>query len=281
MTIAVTGATGALGNLVVESLLKTEAPGDVVAIVRDADKASDLAARGVEVRVADYTDRDALGKALVGVDKLLLISSNEVGQRFAQHRNVIDSAVTVGLPFLAYTSLTNATESSNPLAPEHKQTEEYLAASGLAHAVLRNNWYHENYQAQLASVAESGLLVAAAGEGKVAAASRKDYAQGAAKVLTTDGHHGKVYEFTGDTAFSYADLADALGQVTGREVVYQPATAADVVARMVQAGLDEGTAGFVAALDTSIAEGTLDVVDPILGKLIGRPTTSVVDALKA
>lgn len=280
MTIAVTGATGALGRLVVDSLLTTEAPRDVVAIVRDADKSADLAAKGVEVRVADYADAVALGQALVGIDKVLLISSNEVGQRFAQHRNVIDAATSAGVPYLAYTSLTEATESSSPLAPEHQQTEEYLAASGLAYTVLRNNWYHENYLAQLPAIAEAGVLAAAAGEGKVAAASRKDFADGAAKVLTTDGHEGKVYEFTGDTALSYADIADAFGQVTGRDVVYQPVAAADVVAAMVQAGLDEGTAGFVAAIDTSIAEGTLDLVDPTLGQLIGRPTASLVDVLK-
>ncbi|GLY38366.1 NAD(P)-dependent oxidoreductase [Amycolatopsis sp. NBRC 101858] len=281
MTIAVTGAAGALGRLVIDSLLTTQEPRDVVAIVRDADKAADLAARGVEVRVAEYADADALGKALVGLDKVLLISSSEVGRRFAQHRNVIDAAASAGVPYLAYTSMTKATESSSPLAPEHRQTEEYLAASGLAHTVLRNNWYHENYLAQLPAITESGVLTAAAGEGKVAAAARRDFADGAATVLTTDGHERKVYEFTGDTALSYADIADAFGQVIGRAVAYRPVAAADLVAAMVQAGVDEGTAAFVAAIDTSIAEGALDLVDPTLGTLIGRPTTSLVEVLRA
>lgn len=280
MTIAVTGATGALGRLVIDALLARQTEQDLVAVVRDAGKAADLAERGVEVRVADYSDPDALAKAFVGVDRLLLISSNEVGRRFEQHRNVIDAAKSVGIPFVAYTSITQADTSVNPLAPDHKQTEEYLAASGLGHAFLRDNWYHENYLAQVPVAAQTGVLLGAAGDGLVASAARRDYAEGAAVVLSTPGHEGKTYEFTGDTAWTYDELAAALTEVTGREVSYQRTDVAGLTKALQEAGLDEGTAGFVAALDQSIADGSLALVDPTLSQLIGRPTTPLVESLK-
>ncbi|MDT0203034.1 SDR family oxidoreductase [Nocardioides sp. AE5] len=280
MTIAITGATGALGSLVVDALLRTEAPETLVAVVRDEAKAAPLAERGVQVRVADYTDPAALRTAFTGVDKVLLVSSPEVGQRFPQHKNVIEAAQAAGVAHLVYTSLTKATTSAHALAPEHKATEELLATSDLATTVLRNNWYHENYAANVDQARETGALVAAAGTGKVAGAARRDYADAAAVVLTTAGHEGKVYELTGDTAYDYDALAAALGEVAGREVRYQPATVDEVRAGLVGAGLDEGTAGFVATLDANIAEGMLAEVDPTLVQLIGRPTTPLVEALK-
>jgi len=278
MTIALTGATGSLGRLVVDSLL---ASGDTpIAIVRDAAKASDIAAKGVEVRVADYSDPVALRSAFEGVDTLLLISGNQVGQRIQQHQNAIDAAESAGVGRVVYTSAPKATESTLVLAPEHKATEEYLTASGLNYTILRNNWYNENYFQQVDAVRETGVLVAAAGDGKVASASRKDFAEAAARVLVTDDHDRQVYELTGDTAWDYDEFASVLSDVTGREVVYKPVEAPALVQTLVEAGLEEGTAQFVAALDNNIAEGTIADTDPALSRLIGRPTTTLLETLQ-
>jgi NAD(P)H dehydrogenase (quinone) len=273
MKIAVTGATGQLGRLVIEQLLERCQAADVVAIARDPGKAADLESKGVEVRVADYNDRPALDAALAGVDKLLLISSNEVGKRFPQHRNVIDAAKGAGVKHVIYTSAPKATTSSLILAPEHKATEEYLGASGIPFTVLRNNWYTENYAQSVRMAGQTGALVAAAGEGRVASASRADYAEGAAVVLVGEGHEGKVYELSGDYAWDYQELADTIAEVTGGPCAYRPVAPEELKAAMTAAGLDEGVAGFVATLDENIAEGELAGATPDLSTLIGRPTT--------
>lgn len=281
MTIAVTGATGQLGRIVVDELIAREPDAEPIAIARDAAKAERVLPARAEVWVADYTDPATLREALAGVETLLLISSNEVGQRFDQHKNVIDAAGDAGVGRLVYTSIAHADTSRLPLAPEHLQTEEYLAESGLAHTILRNNWYHENYLQQIDAARATGALVAAVGDGRVASASRADYAAGAAAVLVEDGHEGRVYEFSGDTAWTYDDLATALSEVAGREVVYQPVDSEDLVAHLSSVGLDEGTARFVAALDTGIAAGDLAGTDGTLARLIGRPTTPLIETLRA
>ncbi|WP_153504306.1 SDR family oxidoreductase [Cumulibacter manganitolerans] len=280
MTIAITGATGALGSLVLESLLRTERPADLVAVVRDPAKASGLAERGVAVRTATYDDPEALRAALAGVETLLLISGSEVGRRVRQHANVIEAATQAGVRRIVYTSAPKATDTPLVLAPEHKATEELLAASGLAVTILRNNWYNENYLPQVDAVRHTGILLGAAGDGRVASAARRDFAEAAAAVLTGDGHEGRIYELTGDTAWTYDDLAGALSEVVGRDVVYKPVSAAELVTALLDAGLDEGSARFVAALDENIADGALGDVDPTLGRLIGRPTTPLVETLR-
>lgn len=281
MSLAVTGATGALGTLVIEKLLETVPPADIVAVVRNSEKAAPLAQRGVTVRVADYDEPDALTAALEGVQSLLLISSSEVGQRLGQHRNVIEAAQTAGVSRIVYTSLVKAATSQHVLAPEHRGTEELLNETGLAITVLRNNWYHENYAANIEPVRATGVLHGAAGNGRVAGAARRDYAEAAAAVLTQPGHEGKVYELTGDRAYDYGELAAALGEVTGREATYQQVSQAELAAALQQHGLPEDVAGFVATLDTDIARGDLAEVDPTLSELIGRPTTGLVEALRA
>jgi NAD(P)H dehydrogenase (quinone) len=280
MRLGITGASGQLGRLVVQDLLRTCDPTDIVAIVRDPAKAADLAAAGVEIRTADYEDRASLDAAVAGLDRLLLISSNELGKRFAQHKNVIDAAKAGAVKQVIYTSAPKATTSSLVLAPEHKATEEYLAASGLDYTVLRNNWYSENYANSIQSAAKSGALVTATGEGRVASAERADYAAGAAAVLTTAGHEGKVYELSGDKAWDYTELAAAIAEATGSACLYKPVTPDELKAGMVAGGLDEGIAGFVAALDAGIAEGTLADATGDLQGLIGRPTTPLKDTVK-
>lgn len=280
MKVGVTGASGQLGRLVVQQLLDRCQATDVVAIVRDPAKAADLAAAGVEIRVADYEDRASLDAAAAGLDRLLLISSNEVGKRFPQHQNVIDAAKAAGVGHVIYTSAPKATTSALILAPEHKATEEYLAASGLAYTVLRNNWYTENYAHSIQSAKESGTLVAAAGEGRVASASRADYAEAAAVVLVGEGHEGKVYELSGDHAWDYNELAATIAEVTGTPCSYRAVEPSEIVAAMTAAGLDEGMAGFVAALDANIADGLLADASDDLTKLTGKPTTPLKETVE-
>jgi NAD(P)H dehydrogenase (quinone) len=281
MTIAVTGATGQLGGLILESLRRDHPTADLVAVVRDAGKAAPLADAGIAVRVAAYDDRAALETALVGVETLMLVSGSEVGRRVDQHRNVIDAAGAAGVGRIVYSSAPGATDTTLVLAPEHAATEDYLTASGLGYTIGRVNWYTENYAPQIAAVRETGTLVAAAGDGRVASATRRDFAEGFAALLSSDDHRDEVLELTGDVAWTFDDLAAALSPLAGREVVYQPVDAPTLVRRLVAAGLDEGTAGFVAALDTNIAEGTLGRATPTLSTLIGRPTTPLGEALAA
>ncbi|RLP68441.1 SDR family oxidoreductase [Mycetocola reblochoni] len=281
MTIAVTGATGHLGRHVIDTLLTTQAPADIVAIVRNPDKAAPLAELGVQVRVAPYTDTTALGEALAGVDRLLLISSSEVGQRFAQHKNVIDAAAAAGVRQIAYTSVLNATTTPLILAPEHKATEEYLAASGIATTLLRNGWYTENYAGLVAEAREHGTVTAAAGEGRVASATRADYAAAAAAVLQDDSHLGKTYELSGDVAWSFAEFADTLSELLGRPVRYASVTPDELAATLTAAGVPADGAGFAAALDADTAAGYLSETTGDLSRLIGRPTTPLATALAA
>ena len=280
MKIGVTGATGRLGRLVVEQLLERCAPADLVAIVRDPGKAGEIAAKGVEVRTATYDDPASLAAAVQGLDRLLLISSSEMGKRVPQHKNVIDAARAAGVQLVVYTSAPKAATSSLLVAPEHKATEECLAASGLSYTVLRNNWYTENYSQQIKDACESGEVVAAAGGGRVASATRLDYAEGAAVVLTSDGHEGRVYELSGDHAWDFDELAATIAEASGKACAYRAVTVEDMVAVLSAAGLDAGAAAAFAAIDGNIADGDLGDVSQDLARLIGRPTTPLKETVR-
>lgn len=279
MTILVTGATGNLGRLIIASLIERGAdPQSIIAGARDTTKAADL---GVRVVHLDYTDPASVSAAVEGIDTVVLVSGSEVGQRVAQHQAVIEAAKAAGISKFVYTSAPKATTSDLILAPEHKATEELITAAGLPAVILRNNWYTENYAADLTRAAETGVLAAGTGEGRVASASRKDFADAAAVVVLEDGHIGEVYELGGDVAWTYTDLAAAFAEVTGREVSFVPVGFDDQIAALRDAGLDEGTAGFVAALDAGIKNGALADTDGTLARLIGRPTTPLVEGLRA
>lgn len=215
--IAITGATGQLGQHVIENLLKTTPASHLVAIVRNPKKAAPLSQRGITVRQADYANEAALTTALQGVDKLLLISSSEVGQRTAQHRNVIQAAIAAKVKFIAYTSLLHADKSPLALADEHIETEKMLAESGIPHTLLRNGWYTENYLASVPAALKHGVFIGAAGEGKIASAMRADYAAAAARVICEEGHAGNVYELAGDDAWTLRQLADELTHQSGKK----------------------------------------------------------------
>lgn len=279
--IAITGATGHLGQWVIKKLLETHNAQDLVAIVRNPAKAQALADKGVQVREADYGNPAALASALQGVEKLLLISSSEVGQRAVQHRNIIDAAKSARVKLIAYTSLLRANTSPLGLHVEHVDTENYLAQSGVPFVLLRNGWYSENYLASVPAALEHGAFIGSAGEGKIASASREDYAEAAAKVLSLDNQAGKVYELAGDNAWTLAELAEKISALTGKTVAYHNLSEADFAAALQGAGLPEGFARLLADSDVGASKGGLFDDSRQLSQLIGRPTTSIDDSLKA
>ena len=280
--IAVTGATGHLGRLVIDTLLdRGIVPSNLVAAVRSPEKAADLADRGVVVREADYTKPDTLESAFTGVERLLLISSSAVGQRVEQHGNVIDAARETGVDFLAYTSMLRADSSPMQLAAEHKATEAFIRESGIPFTLLRNGWYIENYTEQLDRVLERGALIGSADGGRISGATRADYAAAAAAVLTGDGHEDAVYELGGDEAFTMDELAAEITTQSGTEVVYQDLPADAYKQALVDAGLSEPYAAVLADSDQGIADGHLYTERDDLHRLIGRPTTPLADAVAA
>ncbi|WP_337059809.1 NAD(P)H-binding protein [Kineococcus sp. G2] len=280
-TFAVTAASGRLGRLVVEALLERGvAPGDVVAVVRTPGKVADLAERGVRVRRGDYSEPGTLREALDGVDRLLLVSGDTPGQRVAQHANVVEAARAAGVQRVAYTSILRADTSGNPLVPDHRATEEALAASGIPTTLLRNGWYLENHTEALGQYLAAGEVVGSAHDGRVSAASRADYAAAAAAALLADDEGNRVHEL-GGPGFTLGELAATVSEVTGTPVAYRDLTTAEHVAHLRGLGLDEGTAGFVAALDASLAAGDLHTDRDDLQRLTGRPATALADAVRA
>jgi len=282
--IVITGASGQLGRLVIAQLLKTVPASQIVAAARDPEKVADLAAKGVQVRHADYAKPDTLDRAFKGAEKILLISSSEVGQRVAQHQAVIDAARRAGVKLLAYTSVLHADTSALALAEEHKETEEALTQSGVAAVVLRNGWYHENYTAGVAHAVANGAHYGSAGEGRISSAARADYAEAAAIVLTSsDDQAGKVYELAGDESYTLNAFAAQIAQQSGKPVVYTDLPEADYKAVLLQAGLPEFVAELLANSDAAAAKGALFDDGGQLSRLMGRPTTplssSITEAL--
>jgi len=282
MTIAVTGATGHLGRLIVEDLLQAgTAPDQIVATGRNAERLAELASRGVRTVAASYDDPASLATAFAGVDVLVLVSGSEPGNRVAQHTNAIEAAKAAGVTRVVYTSIPRADTTQHVLAPDHLGTENALRASGLAWTILRNNWYSENQAPALAQARETGVVASATGSGRIASASRADYAAAAAAVALGSGHENRVYELTGDVAWSYDELAAAIEDVLGTPVVHKAVSTAELAASLADAGLDDGTIAFVVALDEGTARGELADVTADLRTLIGRPTTPLVETLRA
>lgn len=279
--ILVTGASGQLGRLVIESLLEKTAASNIVAAVRNIDSVKDLAEKGVHIRQADYTQPDTLVTAFANVEKILLISSSEVGQREIQHKNVIEAAKAAGVSLIAYTSILKADTSSLILAEEHAATEKLLAESDVPHVLLRNGWYSENYTGTIGMALEHGAVLGSAGEGKFSAAARADYAAAAAVVLTRDNQAGKIYELAGDNAFTLSEYAQAISHLSGKTVIYQNLPEAEYTKALVGMGLPEGFAGILADSDVGASKGALFNGSKDLSTLIGRPTTSIEDSIKA
>ncbi|WP_174260591.1 SDR family oxidoreductase [Myxococcus xanthus] len=279
--ILVTAATGKLGRLVVTGLLEKVPAKDIAVAVRDPSKASDLAAKGVQVRQADYSKPETLGPALAGADKVLLISSSEVGQRAVQHQAVVDAAKKAGVRLLAYTSILHADTSGLVLAGEHKATEEAIRASSIPFVFLRNGWYTENYTENLAPALAHGALIGSSGQGRSAAATRADYAAAAVAVLTSTGHENKIYELAGDTAFTAAELAAEVSRQAGTTVVYKDLSQADHAGALIGVGVPAPFAELLADSDAGVARGEMNDSSGDLRRLIGRPTTPLADAVAA
>jgi len=279
--IAITGATGHLGQLVVAALAKKVPAKNIVAIVRNPAKAAGLQALGVQVRQGDYTQPGQWDAALAGVDKLLLISAADIGQRAAQHATVIAAAKRAGVKLLAYTSLLHADTSSIGLAAEHKETEAAIRTSGLPAVILRNGWYIENHLAGLPAALSLGSVYGCAGDGRFAPATRQDFADAAVAVLTTDGQAGKVYELAGDTAYTLTEFAAEISKQTGKTIGYVNVPEPAFKQALLGAGLPEFVAELLANADTAASKGALFDHSGDLSKLIGRPTTPLATALKA
>ncbi len=278
MTIAVTGASGHLGRLVIAALKARQPASDILALVRDPAKAADL---GVAARAFDYNKPETLAAALAGVDKLLLISSSEVGQRKAQHRAVIAAARQAGVKLLAYTSLLHADGSILSLAEEHGDTEAALKQSGLPFVLLRNGWYTENHTVSIPAALSHGVYVGSAGEGRISAAARADYAEAAAAVLTSEGHAGKTYELAGDTAFTLSELAAELSRQSGQTIAYKNLPQADFAALLEGAGFPPALAQAFASWDFDASKGALFDDSRQLSRLIGHQTQSLQEAVAA
>lgn len=282
MKIAVTGATGQLGRIVVENLKSKTAKENIVALVRTPSKANDL---GVEVREFDYTHTASQVDSLRGIDTLLLISSNEIGQRAVQHKNVINSAKQAGVKWIVYTSLLHADKTTLSLAGEHLETEKALKESGIPFTILRNGWYTENYTGSIPGALAGGAFLGSAGDGKISSAARRDFAEAAAVILTGKGHQGKVYELAGDKAYTLTDLAKELSLQTGKNIPYQNLPEAEYANVLKSFDIPEGFAFAIAGWDISVSKGDLFDDSQTLSSLIGRPTTplskTIEEALKS
>jgi len=276
MSIAVTGATGQLGRLVI-SALKQRTTDSIIGLARNPDAGADL---GVELRRADYDQPATLPEALQGVDTLLLISGSEIGKRAAQHKNLIDAAKAAGIRRIVYTSLLHADISPLGLAEEHRQTEAMLAESGLSTTVLRNGWYTENYTASVAPAVANGAFYGAAGNGKIASASRADYADAAVGVLTSEGHDGAIYELAGAPAYTLTELAAEISRQTGKDIPYVDLSEAEYAKALEGAGLPAPVAAAYASFDAMAAKGALDGDGDDLARLIGRNSTPMADSVR-
>lgn len=279
--IAVTGANGLLGQLIIERLIERVPANQIIAAVRNPEKASHFATLGVQVREADYARPETLGIAFRGAKRVLLISVAEVSQRFKLHRAVIDAAKEAGVELLVYTSLLRANSSGLFLAREHKQTEEYIQVSGLPFVILRNGWYLENHTSVLGNAVEHGALIGSSGNGRFASASRADYAAAAVAVLTQPVSRSTTYELAGDLSFSMAELASEVSKQIGRGIPYQDLSAEDYATTLLGFGLPQMTVDVIIDADTRANLGDLDSTSRDLSGLIGRPTTRLSEAVRS
>ena len=279
--IAVTGATGQLGKLIVEQLLVKMPAAEVIAVVRDPQKAQALAQRGVQIRKGDYSNQENLTAAFAGAEKVLFVSSNDLGYRVPQHQAVTNAAVAARVKLLAYTSILNADTSALLLAQEHQPTEAYIRTSGVPFTFLRNGWYTENQTQALGAALAHGAILGAARDGRFSAAARADYAAAAVAVLTGDGHENKVYELGGDESYTLTDLAAEVARQSKKTVIYQDLPQQEYAGALIGFGLPEGLAGALADADAGASRGQLYTRSRDLSELIGRATTTMQESVTA
>jgi NAD(P)H dehydrogenase (quinone) len=282
MTIAIIGAIGQLGGLTIDALIERGVPaGDILALGRDADRLAALAGRGLRTAVVDLNDVPGTAATLTGADKLLLISFGDLGGRVTQHGNAITAARQAGVPHLVYTSGLQAPTTILKLAADHKATEELVTASAIPATFLRNGWYTENHLQDFTAARERGVIANSIGDGRIATAPRKDFAEAAAVVLSTPGHDGKAYELSGDIAWNFTEFAATAQEILGRPVRYQPLTSEQEREQLLSFGLDEGTAGFMVALNADMRDGAMAPTPGDLTRLIGHPTEPLAQTMKA
>ena len=280
MKILVTGATGKLGSLVVDELLKRVPAERVAASVRDPRKAEHLAARGVDVRTADFNDYESLVKAFAGVERLLIISTDDIPNRIKQHTNAVNAAKAANVRFIAYTSAPNADRSKLSLADSHRQTEEAIKQSGIPYAILRNNWYLENEMGTFQAVLAGAPWTIASAQGKGGWATRRDYAEAAAKVLAGHESGNAVYEL-GGKLLTQEELSQIFAKATGRTVQVQYVDEKTYSGILQQAGLPQPVADMLAALQTQIGAGELEVESGDLERLLGHPPVPLEEAIRS
>lgn len=279
MKILVTGATGKLGSKVVESLLKSIPASDLAVSVRNPEKAEGLRARGIEVRQGDFDNPETLDNAFTGIDRLLIISADGDNEtRILQHTNAVQAAERAGVKFIAYTSLANATESKNLMAPPHVETEASIIRTGIPYSFLRNNWYLENEIGSIQGAMAGAPWVTSAGEGKVGWALQQDYADAAAAVLVGNGHENTVYELSGPL-LTQEELVSALGAVLGKEIPVQQVSDEKYAEIMKGLGLPDFVIPIVVGIQESIRNGSLEVEKNDFEKVLGRPVTPINEAL--
>jgi len=280
MKIAITGATGQLGHLVIQALIQQTDASNIVALVRNKNKAEKLKTLGIELRQFNYDQKETLAPALEGIDKLLLISANEIGRRTPQHKAVIEAAQQSHVPYIAYTSLLGAAHNPLGLAQEHRETEQLILNSGLKYTLLRNNWYNENYLANVTPAIEHGALYGAAQQGKISSASREDYAEAAAKVLVSNDHENKTYELAGSSSFTLTDLASFISEASGQTIPYQNISPEDYTAALIKAGLPKDLVEVIVDADIHTANGAMFSDRTDLEHLLGRKTTPIQKQLR-
>lgn len=278
--IAVTGANGQLGQLVIKHLLTKTDASNIAALVRNPEQVDELNKLGVNVRKADYNEAETLNTALEGVETLLLISSSAVGSRVPQHQAVINAAEKQGIKHLVYTSILRADINPMQLAKEHKETEKLLSESSLQTVILRNGWYTENYTQGMPAILENNAVVGVSVNGKIHSATRDDYAEAAANVLVNaQAHIGNVYELAGDNGFTLTEFAQEVAKQTNKDIAYHAMPEQEYKNLLVNVGLPEGFAGALADSDSQTEKGWLQDKSKTLSKLLGRPTTSLEKAV--
>lgn len=278
MKIGVTGATGQLGKLVVAQLKIKVGKDSILALVRNTEKARDL---GIEARPFDYNKPESLSQQLKGIERLLLISANEIGQRAQQHKNVIDAAKNAGIKWIIYTSILHADSTTINLAGEHLETEKLLKNSGIDYTILRNGWYTENYAGSIGGALAGGALIGSAGSGKISSAARADYAEAAATVLADESYKGKVFELAGDNAYTLSDLAAEISRQTGKSIPYKNLSEAEYAKILESFDIPKNFAAAIASWDVSASKGDLYDNSQQLSKLIGRPTVPMAETVKS
>lgn len=279
MKLLVTGATGKLGSKVVEALLKSIPASQIAVSVRNPEKGESLRAQGIDVRLGDFDRPESLDSAFAGVDRLLLISTDvDNDTRIRQHQAAVGAAERAGVKFIAYTSIANANESKNFLAPTHKTTEEAILKTGIPYSFLRNNWYLENEIPSIQGVIAGAPWVTSAGNGKVGWAMQQDYAEAAAAVLSGQGHDNTIYELSGKL-LTQNEIASALGHVLGKEVPLQQVDDAAYADIMKGAGLPDFLIPMLIGIQKGIREGTLEMESHDFEKLLGRPATPIHEGL--